>query len=56
MNGVFVNRRNGHKATTVGTRWACNCGAEGEQADDQRANIAAGFHVRHPDRSVPVMH
>jgi hypothetical protein len=54
MNGVYPNHRNGHTATTLGTRWVCNCGAEGEQPDDQRANMAAGFHVRHPDRTIPV--
>jgi hypothetical protein len=51
MTGVYNNRRNGHKATTDDTRWSCNCGDEGEQPDDQRAQIAAQQHVRHPDRT-----
>lgn len=51
MNGVYVNRRNGHKATTSGTTWTCSCGRDGVQKDGQHAMLAAGSHVRHPERT-----
>jgi hypothetical protein len=53
MNGVYNNRRNGHKATTDGITWTCSCGRRGVQKDDQYAMLAAGFHVRHPERPIP---
>lgn len=53
--GVFPNRRNGHTAITDGTRWTCTCGSSGEQPDDQRAQLAAQQHIRHPEREPRVI-
>lgn len=49
----YLNPFNGHTATTGDdtTHWSCNCGAEGDQPDDQLAKIAAQQHIRHPDRT-----
>jgi hypothetical protein len=51
-SGVYTNPRNGHRTTTHGATWQCDCGKRGTQPDEQRAQIAAQFHIRHPERTV----
>jgi len=51
-SGVYINPRNGHRTTTHGATWQCDCGQHGTQPDEQRAQIAAQFHIRHPQRPV----
>lgn len=52
---VYPNRRNGHTAIAFGTKWSCNCGAAGQQPDNQRANIAAQQHIRRPEKEPRVL-